>query len=110
MPVVRTPARGNGEGPAPQAWLVAVKDRGSLGEFDRLVLHQAVTVVALELLRRRVADDTERRLAGDVLASLVSGELPAASSPAGSSRSGWTSASACSSSRRRAGEGAVEAG
>jgi purine catabolism regulator len=75
VPVVRTPARGNGEGPAPQAWLVAVKDRGSLGEFDRLVLHQAVTVVALELLRRRVADDTERRLAGDVLSAMVSGEL-----------------------------------
>ena len=32
-----------------------------------LVLHQAVTVVALELLRRRVAASTERRLAGDVL-------------------------------------------
>jgi purine catabolism regulator len=39
------------------------------------VLHQAVTVVALELLRRRVADDTERRLAGDVLSAMVSGEL-----------------------------------
>jgi PucR family transcriptional regulator, purine catabolism regulatory protein len=77
LPVVRTPA-GNGEGPAPQAWLVAVKDRGALTEFDRLVLHQAVTVVALELLRRRVADDTERRLAGDVLSALVSGELAGA--------------------------------
>ena len=31
-----------------------------------------MTVVALELLRRRVADTTERRLAGDVLAALVS--------------------------------------
>jgi purine catabolism regulator len=77
LPVVRTPA-GNGEGPAPQAWLVAVKDRGGLAEFDRLVLHQAVTVVALELLRRRVADDTERRLAGDVLSAMVSGELAGA--------------------------------
>ena len=75
LPVVRTPAGGNGEGPAPQAWLVAVKDRGGLAEFDRLVLHQAVIVVALELLRRRVADDTERRLAGDVLSAMVSGEL-----------------------------------
>ena len=78
LPVVRTPAGGNGEGPAPQAWLVAVKDRGGLKEFDRLVLHQAVTVVALELLRRRVADDTERRLAGDVLSAMVSGELAGA--------------------------------
>ena len=75
LPIVRTPAGGNGDGPAPQAWLVAAKDRGGLGEFDRLVLHQAVTVVALELLRRRVADDTERRLAGDVLSAMVSGEL-----------------------------------
>ncbi len=75
LPVVRTPAGGNGDGPAPEAWLIAVKDRGGLGEFDRLVLHQAVTVVALELLRRRVADDTERRLAGDVLSAMVSGEL-----------------------------------
>src|SRR4051794_19890826 len=59
----------------PQAWLVAVKDAGGLSEFDRLLLHQAVTVVALELLRRRVADTTERRLAGDVLAEIVNGEL-----------------------------------
>jgi purine catabolism regulator len=78
LPIVRTPARGNGDGPAPQAWLVAVKGRGGLAEFDRLVLHQAVTVVALELLRRRVADDTERRLAGDVLSAMVSGELAGA--------------------------------
>jgi Purine catabolism regulatory protein-like family/PucR C-terminal helix-turn-helix domain/GGDEF-like domain len=75
LPISRTPAGGRGDGPAPQAWLVAVKDRGGLAEFDRLVLHQAVTVVALELLRRRVADDTERRLAGDVLSAMVSGEL-----------------------------------
>ena len=75
LPVVRTPAGANGDGPAPQAWLLAVKDRGGLAEFDRLVLHQAVTIVALELLRRRVADDTERRLAGDVLSAMVSGEL-----------------------------------
>jgi purine catabolism regulator len=46
-----------------------------LTELDRLVVHQAVTIVALELLRRRVAADTERRLAGDVLASLLSGAL-----------------------------------
>jgi PucR family transcriptional regulator, purine catabolism regulatory protein len=78
LPVVRTPAGGEGDGAAPQAWLIAAKDRGGLGEFDRLVLHQAVTVVGLELLRRRVADDTERRLAGDVLSAMVSGELAGA--------------------------------
>jgi purine catabolism regulator len=34
-----------------------------------------VTVVALELMRRRVMRDTERRLAGDILADAVKGEL-----------------------------------
>ncbi len=83
LPVPRTPperpANGaGGEGPAPQAWLLAAKDGGPLTEFDRLTLHQAVTVVALELLRRRVADETERRLAGDVLTAMVSGDLDGA--------------------------------
>ncbi len=59
----------------PEAWLVAIKDGGPLTDFDRLTLHQAVTIVALELLRGRVAGDTERRLAGDVLAAIVGGEL-----------------------------------
>ncbi len=64
-----------GPGRAPEAWLVAVKDAGPLSDFDRLTLHQAVTIVALELLRARVAGDTERRLAGDVLDAIVRGEL-----------------------------------
>ena len=72
LPVARA---GGDEGGAPQAWLVAAKGGGALTEFDRLTLHQAVTIVALELLRKRMADDTERRLAGDVLSALVSGEL-----------------------------------
>jgi purine catabolism regulator len=76
LPVARaTSANGLGRETLPQAWLVGAKDAGSLTEFDRLTLHQAVTIVALELLRRRMADDTERRLAGDVLSALVSGEL-----------------------------------
>jgi purine catabolism regulator len=62
----------------PEAWLVAIKDTGPLSDFDRLTLHQAVTIVALELLRARVAGDTERRLAGDVLAAVVRGELSGA--------------------------------
>jgi DNA-binding PucR family transcriptional regulator len=69
---------GNGPartGRAPEAWLVAIKDAGPLSDFDRLTLHQAVTIVALELLRARVAGDTERRLAGDVLDAIISGEL-----------------------------------
>jgi purine catabolism regulator len=69
------PGTGGGPGRAPEAWLVAIKDAGPLSDFDRLTLHQAVTIVALELLRSRVAGDTERRLAGDVLDAIVSGEL-----------------------------------
>jgi purine catabolism regulator len=77
LPVARTqPTRG--DGPPPEAWLVAAKDGGPLNELDRLTLHQAVTIVALELLRRRVVDDTERRLAGDVMSALVSGDLAGA--------------------------------
>ena len=59
----------------PQAWLIAVKDSGTLSEVDRLVLRQAVTIVALELRRSRVAEQTERRLASDVLAALLGGRL-----------------------------------
>jgi purine catabolism regulator len=70
------PVAGSGSaGRAPQAWLAGVKDAGGLAEVDRLALHQGGTVVALELMRRRVADSTERRLAGDVLAGIESGEL-----------------------------------
>ena len=57
------------------AWLVAVRDGGPLGPFERLLLQQAVTVVALELMRQRVMRDTERRLAGDVFAEALSGRL-----------------------------------
>ncbi|MEA2155152.1 MAG: hypothetical protein QOE11_1292 [Solirubrobacteraceae bacterium] len=58
----------------PQAWLVGVS-AGELGDFERLILRQAATVVALELMRVRVARDTERRLAGDVLAEALTGRL-----------------------------------
>src|SRR5918997_186786 len=62
--------RGRG---APQAWLVAARDTGGLGDFERLILQQAVTVVALELMRQRAMRETERRLAGDVLAEALTG-------------------------------------
>jgi len=78
LPVRASGARELGEsegGAALQAWLVAVKDEDGFSELDRLTLHQAVTIVALELLRRRIAEDTERRLAGDVLNAIVSGDL-----------------------------------
>jgi purine catabolism regulator len=64
--------RGRG---GPQAWLVAARDTGGLGDFERLILQQAVTVVALELMRQRAMRDTERRLAGDVLAEALTGRL-----------------------------------
>jgi PucR family transcriptional regulator, purine catabolism regulatory protein len=62
-------------GGAPQAWVVIVRDSGGLGDFERLILQQAVAVVALELMRRRVARDTERRLAGDVVAAALGGGM-----------------------------------
>ena len=85
----------------PEAWLIAAKDAGPLTELDRLTLHQAVTIVALELLRRRVVDDTERRLAGDVLTALVAGDLRGrrAGAAAGAVRAARP--------RRRAGAGAA---
>jgi PucR family transcriptional regulator, purine catabolism regulatory protein len=64
--------RGRG---GPQAWLAAARDAGGLGDFERLILQQAVTVVALELMRQRAMRDTERRLAGDVLADALTGRL-----------------------------------
>jgi purine catabolism regulator len=70
--VLPVSTRGRG---APQAWLVACRDAGSLGDFERLILQQASTVVALELMRQRVMRDTERRLAGDVLAQALTGRL-----------------------------------
>jgi purine catabolism regulator len=70
--VLPVSTRGRG---APQAWLMAVRDAGGFGDFERLILQQAVTVVALELMRQRAMRDTERRLAGDVLAEALTGEL-----------------------------------
>ncbi|HTN25326.1 MAG TPA: helix-turn-helix domain-containing protein, partial [Solirubrobacteraceae bacterium] len=59
---------------AAQAWIAGVCDH-PLGDFERLILQQAATVVALELMRLRIARDTERRLAGDVLAEALTGRL-----------------------------------
>src|SRR5918997_3387924 len=70
--VLPVSTRGRG---APQAWLVGTRDAGGLGDFERLILQQAVTVVALELMRQRAMRDTERRLAGDVLAEALTGRL-----------------------------------
>ena len=70
--VLPVATRGNG---APHAWLVATRDAGGLGDFERLILQQASTVVALELMRQRAMRDTERRLAGDVLDEALTGSL-----------------------------------
>ena len=59
----------------PPAWLAASRDSEGIGDFERLILQQAATVVALELMRQRAMTDTERRLAGDVLAEAVTGGL-----------------------------------
>ncbi|MCA1689807.1 MAG: PucR family transcriptional regulator ligand-binding domain-containing protein [Actinobacteria bacterium] len=72
LPVVVRP------GARPQAWLAAVAPGdGQLGELERLILRQTVTVVALELMRLRLVRDTERRLAGDVFAEALTGRLDA---------------------------------
>ncbi len=60
---------------APHAWLVGVRAGGELEEFEQLILRQTVTVVALELMHLRIEHDTERRLAGDVLAEALTGRL-----------------------------------
>jgi PucR family transcriptional regulator, purine catabolism regulatory protein len=70
--VAPVPARGGG---AASAWLAVVRPEGELSEFDRLIARQAAIVLALELMRQRVVRDTERRLAGDVLAEALSGRL-----------------------------------
>jgi purine catabolism regulator len=59
----------------PHAWLVGAGVEGPLGDFERLILRQTVTVVALELMHLRIERDTERRLAGDVLAEALTGRL-----------------------------------
>lgn len=61
-----------------EAWLVVVRRSGELGDFERLCVQQAAVVIALELMRGRVARETERRLSGEVLAAALSGRLPAA--------------------------------
>ena len=74
-------------GAPPAGWLVVSADRGELGDFERLIARQASIVVGLELMRERVVNETERRLAGDLLADALSGRLDPRSSSAASGRS-----------------------
>lgn len=69
--VVPVPGR---RGHAASAWLAVVSD-GSLGEFEALVARQAAMVIGLELMRSRVVRETERRLAGNLIADALSGRL-----------------------------------
>ena len=64
-----------GRGGAPVAWLTVVAERTPLGDFERLCARQAAIVVGLELMRQRVVRETERRLAGDLLADALGGRL-----------------------------------
>ena len=62
-------------GAMPAGWLTVVSDEAPLGEFERLLARQASIVVGLELMRERVVRETERRLAGDLLADALSGRV-----------------------------------
>jgi purine catabolism regulator len=64
-------------GGAAIAWLVVISQHGPLGDFERLTARQGAIVVGLELMRGRVVRETERRLAGDVLAEALGGRLNA---------------------------------
>jgi purine catabolism regulator len=64
-----------GEMPTARSWLAVVRERGELTELDRLIARQAAIAVGLELMRERVVRETERRLAGDVLADALRGRL-----------------------------------
>jgi purine catabolism regulator len=64
-------------GGTPDAWLTVVSDQPPLGDFERLIARQASMVVGLELMRDRVVRETERRLAGDLLADALGDRLEA---------------------------------
>ncbi len=62
-------------GGAPVAWLAVVSEDQPLGDFERLCARQAAIVVGLELMRERIVRETERRLAGDLLADALGERL-----------------------------------
>jgi purine catabolism regulator len=69
--VVPVPGRRD---PSPVAFLLVVSE-APLEEFGRLIARQAAMVVGLELMREQAVHETERRLAGDLLAEALSGRL-----------------------------------
>ncbi len=64
-------------GVAPAAWLTVISEHEPLGDFERLCARQAAIVVGLELMRERIVRETERRLAGDLLADALGERLEA---------------------------------
>ena len=58
-------------------WLVVSRRCEQVGDLERLLARQAAMVVALELMREGSVRETERRLAGDVLAEALGGRLGA---------------------------------
>ena len=74
---VVVPVPVGGAGRARSAGCVAARRGRALGDFERLIARQAAMVVALELMRERIVRETERRLAGDLLADALSGRLDA---------------------------------
>jgi purine catabolism regulator len=57
------------------AFLAAVKDSGEFSDYDRIILHHVVTVTALELVKKKAVDETEKRLAGDFFDELIASDL-----------------------------------
>ncbi len=64
-----------GSGGSRGHWLITAKRSGRVGDLELLVARQAAMVVALELMREHAVHETERRLAGDVLAEALGGRL-----------------------------------
>mgnify|MGYP000498174603 CR=1 FL=1 len=64
-------------GSEPAGWLIVVSEAAPLGDFERLLARQGSIVVGLELMRERIVRETERRLAGDLLADALSGRIDA---------------------------------
>jgi purine catabolism regulator len=62
-------------GGAPVAWLIVISQSAPLGDLERLTARQGAIVIGLELMRERVVRETERRLAGDLLAEALGGRL-----------------------------------
>jgi len=57
------------------AFLAVVKDSGDFSEYDRIILHNVVTVTALELVKKKAVAETIKRLAGDFFDELIASDL-----------------------------------